>query len=301
MMKALKLPMFLSLFLLGITSSFACDMHGKTGIVPKNNLYIKVQSSNKFQKKVGLSEEEFNQSIDKVTSTFKDIVASKGAELVVKKDWEDGTVNAFANRDKDKWVMTFFGGFARHKAITKDGITLLACHELGHHMGGAPVKRSFLRFKKWATNEGQADYWGSLKCLRRIFAVEDNIAAIREMKIPTVVKEKCSKSFFGNQERALCMRSAMAGLALTNVFTSIRQLQAGPKFSAPSDKKVRKTNKKHPEPQCRLDTYFNASLCTKSIREEVSYKDAKAGVCSRHTQEGDFGTRPLCWYKPKRK
>lgn len=297
----LKLPMILSLFLLGTASSFACDMHGKTGIVPKNNLYIKVQSSNKSQKKIGLSEEEFHQSIDKVTSVYKDIVASKGAELVVKKDWEDGTVNAFANRDKNKWVMTFYGGFARHKAITKDGISLLVCHELGHHMGGAPVKRSFFRFKTWATNEGQADYWGTLKCLRRVFLREDNIAAISQMKIPQIVKDKCSKSFFGDQERALCMRTAMAGKSISNVFSSIRQLKEGPSFSAPSDKKVKRTYKKHPEPQCRLDTYFSASLCSVSVEEEVSYKDQKAGVCSRHYQENDLGTRPLCWFKPKKK
>ena len=286
---------------LGLNSAMACDLHGKTGIVPKNNLKIKVNHFNKFQKRTGLTELEFHQAIDKVTSVYKEIVASKGARLVVKKDWEDGTVNAFAKKDKDNWVITLYGGFARHEAITKDAISLLVCHELGHHMGGAPVKRNFLGFKQWATNEGQADYWANLKCLRRVFSKEDNIKALSGKRIPSLVQDKCRDSFNNEQEAALCMRTAMAGKSISNVFSNLRQLEKEISFSTPSTKIVKRTSKKHPMPQCRLDTYFSASLCAESIDQEVSYEDQKAGVCSRLIQRNDLGTRPLCWFKPKKK
>ena len=48
--------------------------------------------------------------------------------------------------------------------------------------------------------------------------------------------------------------------------------------------------------QCRLDTYFQGSLCDKDVNDEVDNSDAE-GVCTL-AQGYTFGTRPLCWYKP---
>lgn len=299
-MLSIKSYLTIYLLLFSSISSWACDLDGKTGIVPKNNLYIKIDTSNKSLKKVGLSLHEFHQSIDKVTNVYKSIVADMGAELVVKKDWEDGTVNAFAHQEDNKWFVTFLGGFARHKSITADAFTLVVCHELGHHMGGAPVKRSFLRFKQWATNEGQADYWGTLKCARRVWSREDNIRVIRAMTVPDLVKNKCNNSFPNEEQSALCMRSAMAGKAISSLFNDVREKQTKLSFYTPSTKKVRFTSKKHPEPQCRLDTYFRAALCDVTVDQEVSYKNANEGVCSR-AYDSEMGSRPRCWYRPKKK
>ena len=69
-----------------------------------------------------------------------------------------------------------FGGLARHKLVTPDGFALVACHEMGHHLGGAPRRGG------WASNEGQSDYYATTKCARRIWA-EDNNAAIMQDRI----------------------------------------------------------------------------------------------------------------------
>jgi len=74
-------------------------------------------------------------------------------ELVIDKHWEDGTVNAYASENGNNDVISMFGGLARHPAITPDAFYLVACHEIGHHLGGAPKKGN----TQWASNEGQAD------------------------------------------------------------------------------------------------------------------------------------------------
>ena len=35
-----------------------------------------------------------------------------------------------------------FGGLAGHETITTDAFALVACHELGHHIGGAQRKQA---------------------------------------------------------------------------------------------------------------------------------------------------------------
>lgn len=40
--------------------------------------------------------------------------------------------------------------------MTRDGLALVICHELGHHFGGAP--KSTVPLKKWNSYKGQVDY-----------------------------------------------------------------------------------------------------------------------------------------------
>ena len=64
--------------------------------------------------------------------------------------------------------------------ITVDGMALVACHEMGHHMGGAPKIDGWYG-SSWATNEGGADYYGTLKCARRFFAGDDNASIVKTL------------------------------------------------------------------------------------------------------------------------
>src|SRR6478609_9034269 len=58
-----------------------------------------------------------------------------------------------------------YGGLARRPEVTPDGFTLVVCHEVGHHFGGYP----FVRDAYWAANDGQADYFSTLACARRLW------------------------------------------------------------------------------------------------------------------------------------
>jgi hypothetical protein len=277
------------------TTSFSCDIDGKTGIVEENDLWIGPDEKNNIS---SVTREDFMDAIDRIEKIYAPVIRAKGGELVINRKWEDGTVNASAQRMGNKWVVNMYGGLARHEAITKDGFTMVLCHELGHHIGGMPKKKQFW-MTTWAANEGQSDYFASLKCMRRYLAEQDNVAHVAKLNVPEFVTQKCNESFTTQDELALCQRNAMAGLSLGNLFKALKKLTVPLKFETPDPKKVAQTDHNHPQPQCRLDTYFAGALCNRPVSEEVSDTDATAGVCSRKRNEAEIKTRPLCWYNPK--
>ena len=166
-MRKLKSVLTLIIALVTVISqaSFACDLHGKTGILPENNLNIPVGL--KFVGG-GITEAQFNRVIDRISKLYTPVVSRLGGTLSIKRNWNDGTVNAYASRSGKTWNVAMFGGLARHETVTEDGFALVVCHELGHHIGGAPKKVSYYS-NSWASNEGQADYFANLKCLRKTF------------------------------------------------------------------------------------------------------------------------------------
>lgn len=271
-------------------STVACDIDGKSGYLPKNDMYIGVNSlvSN------GMTEEIFNHVMDRAIEHFEPIIEEKGKKLKFHRKWEDGTVNAYANQSGKTWNVHMFGGLARHELVSADGFALVVCHELGHHLAGAPKIRRFFS-SSWASNEGQSDYWASMKCFRRIYRHDNNQEIVSNMTISPVVTEKCESHFTTADEVALCKRVSQAAKGLAQLLNGGRDVS----FSTPDTKVVSKTNDKHPAGQCRLDTYFNGALCDKSITDTVSNKDAKKGVCNL-TEGYETAVRPLCWFKPKK-
>lgn len=278
--------------LASVGSSIACDIHGESGIVEKNDLNIPVGAKNAG----GITKEQFDSAIDKVEGIYQPIVGAKGKILEVVRNWDDGTVNAYAQQVGNTWKVSMFGGLARHETITVDGFALVVCHEVGHHLGGLPKKKSWWS-SSWASNEGQADYFGTMKCLRKYMEKDDNISMMANANVPAFVTEKCESNFTNASDIAMCQRGALAGLSLGNLFRALRRLDAPLKFDTPDPAVVAQTDDNHPAPQCRLDTYFQGALCEKDHYSDVSDTDANQGVCNRVDQDTD-GIRPLCWYKP---
>ncbi|HOW89212.1 MAG TPA: hypothetical protein PL037_02940, partial [Elusimicrobiales bacterium] len=207
------------------------------------------------------------------------------------RNWEDNTVNAYAQQQGKKWMISMFGGLARHSAITQDGFALVACHEIAHHLGGAPKKSG------WATIEGQADYAANLKCLRKVFADGSSRGFTRPAADDPIAADTCDRAFASDTDRALCLRGVMAGKSVTALF---KQLANEPKDAAldtPDPAVVTTMATTHPKMQCRLDTYFQGSQCVKSVSEELSDTDLFAGTCNAKTGQS-AGLRPRCWYKP---
>lgn len=278
--------------LLGLTmNALACSEDGTGGFFPENDWNI----PENFQG--GLSEEQFNKVIDHYVAIYAPKIEELGGKLNVSRGWKNGTVNASAQRLGKVYQVNMFGGLARHPEITEDGFALVLCHEIGHHIGGAP-KVGGLRgmLMKWASNEGQSDYFASLKCLREGFKADDNQAIVSEMNIPALVKNSCESVYANADDSAMCQRIAMAGASVSNLFAAMRN-DVPASFETPSKAVVKKTDHNHPHFQCRLDTYFQGALCDRPLDEALSQKDAVTGTC--HQVNGDkIGTRPLCWYKP---
>ncbi|NOT78581.1 MAG: hypothetical protein HOP07_06210 [Bacteriovoracaceae bacterium] len=275
---------------LTFSQAFSCDMHGKGGFAPENNLQIAVgdKAANNMTKEL------FLDAITRVSSAYEPIVAQKDGKLIMNNRWDDNTVNASAQQSGKNWQVNMYGGLARHPLVTVDGFMMVVCHELGHHIGGAPRKGGF--GSSWASNEGQADYFAGLKCMRRVLENEDNISAIANMTIDADVVTQCSSVYKSESEIALCKRVSMAGKSLAMLLGDLGG-NSNVKFNTPDVSKVAKTNDNHPQAQCRLDTYFQGSLCDKAISDDVDNRDAIKGTCVK--KDGyTVGVRPLCWYKP---
>ncbi len=286
----MKLITLLLLSALIGAQAWACSEDGKGGFLPENDLYI---AANTKSVPTGISEDKFNEVIDKVEGIYSSITSSMGSNLNVARLWENGTVNAAAYPSGKEMNVMMYGGLARHPAITEDGFALVLCHEIGHHIGGAPKK-----VMGWASNEGQADYFATLKCLRKIFALENNEAALKKILVPLKVTVSCSRQFKNKLDRQICARSAMAGMSVSKLFQSLRGQEKAPNFNTPDTAKVSVTFDGHPAYQCRLDTFLQGALCDESENTDVSQRDEVTGTC--HPSLGDkIGLRPSCWMKHK--
>jgi hypothetical protein len=270
--------------------AMACTSDGKDGIFPANNLYIPAGHSLAFS----ATQEEFNNAVNKMQKHYAPFFTAQGRTYKIIADWEDGTVNAYANQNGKVSEVHMFGGLARHKKVTADGFMLVICHETGHHLGGAPRKGT-----SWASNEGQADYFATLKCGREIWGDEDNEAVVAKMEIPQTVTERCQKAFDSAKDIAICKRAAMGGKSLADTLGDLGRT-GDTDFDKPDPSVVTEMDDDHPAAQCRLDTYFAGSVCNKSKDTAPDARDPTVGACSQ--EKGDtLGVRPLCWYLPMTK
>ena len=261
---------------------------------PDNN--VKIPRGMKSFGGAGMGQFEFHQVIDKFERVWGPIVKEKtGKKLVIKRLWEDDKVNASATRDDDNNpVIKMFGGLARHRDMNHDSMLLIMCHELGHHFGGAPKTfRGRSDRRSWSSAEGQADYFASNKCMPKLIEEygNDNKSFIPPVDKMTMSElEKVCKSEY-------CKRTSMAALSLGRVFASLKYDWKPPMVGAKSDRIVENTFYKHPEPQCRFDTFVAGILCEEERHSEFDNSDASIGACIREYSER--GARPLCWFSPK--
>lgn len=271
---------------------WSCSEDGSEGFLPENNLRIPVDAL----RTAGITEEQFNNVIDSVESVYAPIVAQEGGKLIISRGWTDATVNAYAQRSGSNWMVSMFGGLARHETITPEGFALVVCHEVGHHIGGAPKKVGYYS-NSWASNEGQSDYFATLKCLRKVWLNDNNAEIISQMEVPAALSSACNKQWSSTEDRALCIRGGMAGDSVAKLFAALRNQQPS-KFETPDSNVVSVTNDNHPATQCRLDTYFQGALCEVSFNDNVNQSEEVAGTC--HGSLGhNIGLRPTCWFKAK--
>ena len=289
MLRALLLGVF-ALFLSGPTSKSQtlCE-----GFLPENDLYISVTEASGG----GTTQADFNSALDKIEKYYTPIIAAKGGRLVVNRDWNSGTVNASAERLGNTYKINMYGGLARHATMNKDGFMLVACHEIGHHIGGAPKYASWWGGNDWATNEGGSDYFASLRCLRQMFLEADNAAFVQAGGIDPTLQTKCEETYDTQAEENLCMRIGMAGMVGASLFQSLRENPVPLNFATPDNNVVSRTADSHPAPQCRLDTYFQGGVCRHDMNVELSDSDATRGTCNLSTGQTS-GLRPRCWFAP---
>jgi hypothetical protein len=92
------------------------------------------------------------------------------------------------------------------------------------------------------------------------------------------------------------MRISLAGQSVAYLFQDLSKDKSKPSFSTPDTTQVSQTNDDHPATQCRMDTYFQGSLCTVAVSVPNSDTDFKAGSCVEGVDQ--MGFRPRCWFSP---
>ncbi len=287
--------------LLGV---FLFTLKGYSSILPENNLHLE----DNLKTINAVTEQEFNDIIDEVAEVYSPIVALHGGKLNMIKDWKTATVNAYASQRGSTWDVKMFGGLARRKEVTKDGFALVVCHELGHHLAGFP----FYAGGDWAASEGQSDYYATQVCARRVWSrtPEEN-ATYREI-VPQIVKDECDKVWHSERSQNLCYRISFASMSLGSLLAVLGWDDA-PSFETPDDYEISQTNTAHPQAQCRLDTYFQGSLCNQGYDPTViparNHSDGQESIgaeliaalysCSGFEGHHPRQTRPKCWFKPE--
>lgn len=239
--------------------------------------------------------EKYSNIFFNIQKIYSEEVANYDASLVFKFDWENPKVNAFANRSWNDWNITVYGGLVRHPLMTESAFALVTCHELGHHIGGAPKKELL-----YASSESQADYWANQSCLRKYFKTYFSAEQILEMTnrihLPATLR-KCENVYSNEIEKSLCVILVNAGLEISNFLNSLRKVPKEISLKTPDLKRVVRTNVDYAPIQCRLDTFTEAALCPMTIENNIDQRDEVSSGCME--QNGWFnGYRPSCWYKP---
>lgn len=288
MFKLLCIFAFISLSTVGFSSPTAT-------IVQKNNLKRSIND----QSRGGISKDDFEFITNTINELYTPIFKQLGGNLVINSDWENDTVNASAKKEGNNWIVNINGGFARLEEMNFDSFTLIVCHELGHHIGGLPKKRSYFEGIMEIASEGQADYFASTKCLKKFFqTIGHNIETVSNINTPNFVYQRCNEIFPDDEENAICIRSAIAGQKMGNAFAKISHSEHLPELSRPSSNVAMNTNLNgYPSIQCRVDTYFQGALCDASVDIEPSDYDIAQGYCTRDAGYIQ-GVRPSCWFNP---
>ena len=275
---------------------FACGSHGgkadtgnKVYYMPENHLFTEDDNTKEVNAN-GVDEQYFNDIIAKAQDIYSPIFAEHGGNLVIKGDWSNSTVNAYANRDGSDWIVQMFGGMARRNEITREGFALVLCHEIGHHLAGFPTYSS-----NWASNEGNSDFYATAGCAAKLFGNTDTEPQPTPTPkqpcpfVPELKKTPCMGFSFA-ADKTICEKSMEGSLSLGKLLAVLGGEKA-PSYNTPDQSKVTKTSDSHPKAQCRLDTMYLGILCTKSWNDSIIPKNKSemaAVSCS---------SRPACWYK----
>lgn len=239
-----------------------------------------------------VEETDFNALLVRLQDLYQPVVNKLGKKLEIVGDWEDATVNAVATRDQDLWRINVAGGIARAPKMTKDGLLIIVCHELGHHLGGAP---RMALYGGWPSAEGQADYWATSKCLKRYYQKYRHDGEI--LSLPEKVKTECHSQYTTTEEREVCLKSVSASVKFGQFLDTLNPKKPTISFESPDARQVKGTNiNDYPRPQCRFDTLYAGALCTVNALDLNSPENVESSNCNNQERPG---VRPRCWFKPQ--
>lgn len=275
----MKLGKMIGILLLGLISVISRPLEAKGMISP-------------------ISELDYFNMLKQIDDTYRPLFEKKGINLVIVKNWKDDIQWTDSALEENSYFISVPGGLARHSLMSVDSLALAVCHELGHFFGGAPRKLLSNNAKSWSSVEGQADYFASAKCLKRIFSNRsENRAAFlaNPLSLQNEIRKACNNF--------QCARIVAAAWYLTKTIEEVERKRPFISLSKKDLSIVSRYVEGHPDNQCRLDTFVAGAVCNVSVDEEFDPYDMSAGACvsdGLDPQEAK-AARPRCWFAPNKR
>lgn len=245
----------------------------------------------------GVSEKDFNHIAEIISRIYSPKFKATKENFDVIASWVSPQKNASAEMDEEGRLITLHGGAARLKGMSFDVFLIIACHEVGHHLGGAPYKPVTGSRLSWmSSTEGQADYFATSKCYKEVLQKNPEILK-REMKfdLPEETYKLCQKQYREKQDYAICLRGAQASLDYGRINAVNNFSDEKIEVSLTKVMSWEKNIFSHAHPQCRTETLYQGILCNKDIRTPFSFSDENQGACTPQNFDR-IGLRPKCWY-----
>jgi hypothetical protein len=252
-----------SAVILGLCSIVSVAYGDSYKFAPENDAWIEDCISCESSQ---VTQEIFERIADVGLESYSEEIAQRRERLIVKKDWTNSQVNAYAQRSQPEGgavTIALYGGLARRKEIDARGMAIVFCHEANHlyplwnnYWDGAEDLRM--------GSEGAADTGATTLCFNRLAEKIPELLVDEEFE--PFINEKCGDDF-------VCKNSLAGGKQLANLLSALGR---GPQleFKDMAMEKVSKTiSKGYPRVECRLTSYVYGSL--------------------------GMG-RPSCWYKEPR-
>ena len=269
----------LSIFLLIV--SFNIFSQERVGPYPPSSRYAP------FIKDI--NQEKFNQIIKE----FEEIYVENDGFTQIKFDtkWKNSFTVAYASHRKTDWIVYVNGGMARATYMSVDAFRFLLCHEIGHHIGGVP----FATGNRWAAAEGQADYFATSKCMKRVLKEMDNETFLKGVEVPKIISSSCEQAYLNSAEQNICKRSALGAMQAVNAFSYMLSTDL-PSLETPDRSIIYQTIlDDYPSIQCRLDTVLAGAVCDIDSIGMTNSNSAHYNGCT--SRNGDQrGLRPTCWF-----
>jgi hypothetical protein len=153
--------------------------------------------------------DEFNEVAEKLLS--------KDEHLTITFEALNSGVNAEIIKTAEGPVIRVLGGMLQHPEMNSSAFSLLLCHELGHYLGGPPLKSR----NGWSSTEGQADYFSGERCALYLRLTDDQVID--------------------------------GALRLTKIYSEVTG-EVPPVLDSCDETRVSRINYGYPKLQCRLDT-----------------------------------------------
>ncbi|MNY34686.1 hypothetical protein D3C86_1690450 [compost metagenome] len=152
--------------------------------------------------------------------------------------------------------------------MTPDTVIATLCHELGHGIGGLPLKKK--KDLEPISTEGQSDYFAYRICLERMFKRVRATAPV--LAVSPFVERICRTQSASAEDLEFCFRGFQTLEIERMLFKQSQNIETS--YETPDTSVVSEVNHSetyYPSAQCRIDTMI-------------------AGLLKLE--------RPLCWWAP---